>query len=80
MSGYGTEQDDHIRTWRGQRYVAWRCSDCGRAFYSEEPQQGLLEILSPNEKVIDDEEELQAAEEELRKQADEEGDHRYKIS
>jgi hypothetical protein len=80
ISYHGTDQPDHIRTWRGQRYVTWRCSDCGRDFYAEEPQQGLPEEVLADEKMINDEDELRAAEEEVRKQAEEEGDRRYRIN
>jgi hypothetical protein len=77
---HGTEEPDHIRTWRGQRYVTCRCSDCGRDFYTEEPLQGLPEEVLKDEKMLNDEDELRAAEEELRRQADDEGDHRYKLN
>ena len=76
----GTDQPDYVKTWRGQRYVTWRCSDCGRDFYTEEPQQRLLEEVLADEKTIDDEDELRAAEEEVRKQTEEEGDRRYKLN
>lgn len=57
-----------------------RCSDCGRDFYTEEPEQGLPEEALADDKMIDDEDELRAAEEELKRQLEEEGDRRYKIN
>ncbi len=77
---HGTEQSDHIRTWRGQRYVRCRCSDCDRDFYVEEPLQGLEETFLSDDSMIDDEDKLRAAEEDLRRQADDEDDRRYKLN
>jgi hypothetical protein len=80
ISYHATERLDHIRTWRGRRYVTCRCSNCGRDFYTEEPQEGLPEEVLSHDRMIDDEDELHAAEEEMRRQADDEGDHRYKLN
>ncbi len=77
-SYHGTDQPDHIRTWRGQRYVTWKCSDCGRDFYAEEPPQGIPEEALDDDKMVDDEDALSAAEEEVKREADNEGDHRYR--
>ena len=76
----GTEEPDHIKTWRDQRYVRCRCLDCGRDFYVEGPLQGLEETFLSDDSMIDDEDELRAAEEDLRRQADDEDDHRYKLN
>jgi hypothetical protein len=73
-----TEQPDYIRTWRGQRYVTCKCLDCGREFYIEEPAQDIEELIYSDESFIADEDELLAAEEELKRQTDEEDDHRFK--
>lgn len=68
-----TEHSDHIRTWRGQSYIACKCLDCGKEFYIEESARDLEELDS----FIADEDELLAAEEELRRQTDELDDRRY---
>jgi hypothetical protein len=72
------EEPDHIRAWRGQRYATCRCSDCGQDFYVEEPMQSIEETFLSIESVIDDEDKLLAAEEELKRQIDEEDDRRFK--
>ena len=77
-SSLATEQPEYIRIWRGQRYVTCKCLDCGREFYIEEPSQDIEEIILSDDSFIADEDELQAAEEELRRQIDEEDDRRYK--
>ena len=76
-TNYGSDTPD-VRAWRGQRYVNWKCPDCGQTFYADETG-GLTEDSPEDRKVIEDEDELQAAEEEVKKQTDEEGDRRYKI-
>jgi hypothetical protein len=58
--------------------VTCRCLNCGRNFYAEEPPQGLEKLPLMDDRIIDDEDELRAAEEELKRQADDEGDHRYR--
>ncbi|HEY94308.1 MAG TPA: hypothetical protein G4O15_05170 [Dehalococcoidia bacterium] len=73
-----SEQPDYIRTWRGQRYVTCKCLDCEREFYIEEPTQDIEEIILSDDSFIADEDELLAAEEGLRRQADEEDDRRFK--
>lgn len=73
----GTEQPDYIRTWRGQRYVTCKCLECGREFYIEEPAQDIVESILSDESFIADEDELLAAEEELKKQTDEEDDRTF---
>jgi hypothetical protein len=77
ITHHGGGEANYIRTWRGQRYITCRCFDCGNEFYMEEPPQGLTEYFLSDDSLIDDEEALQAAETELKRQADEEGDHRY---
>ena len=76
----GAEEPEYIRTWRGQRYVTCRCSDCGRDFYVEEPMQGLEEAFLSDNSMIDDEDKLHAAEENLRRKADDEDDRKYKLN
>ncbi len=80
ISYHATEWLNHIRTWRSRRYVTCRCADCGRDFYTEEPQEGLPEEVLSNDGMIYDKDELRAAEEEVRREADEEGNHRYKLN
>ena len=75
---HGSEQPDYVRTWRGQRYWDYRCLDCGRTFYTEEPPAGTADVTLPDKSGVDDEEELRRAENELKQEADEEGDHRYR--
>ena len=74
---HGEDSADHIRTWRGQRYVVCRCRNCGREFYAGEPPEGA-DAFATDDRIVEDEEALRAAEEELRRQADEENDRRYK--
>lgn len=57
-----------------------RCSNCKRDFYAEESQQGLEEGVLSDDRVIDDEDELRAAEEEVRRQTEDDGDRRYKLN
>ena len=78
VSSYnGTEQPDYVRTWRGQQYITCRCLDCGQVFYLEGTQQELIEEILSDDEMFNDEEELRAAEDELKRQADDESDHRY---
>jgi len=72
-----TEQPDYIRTWRGQRYITCRCLDCGREFYIEELAQDIEELIFADDGFIADEDELLAAEKELRRQTDEEDDRTF---
>jgi len=55
-----------------------KCLNCGQDFYAEEPQQGFGEGALSDDGVIYDENELRAAEEDLKGQADQEDDRRYK--
>ena len=79
MIPYRDDQPDYVRTWRGQRYLNFRCSSCGRNFYVEEPPEGIDEALLSDDRIIDDEGALNAAEEELRRQTKEDGDNRLQI-
>ncbi len=64
-----------VKSWRGERYVSYRCAACGRDFYDREPPEGMP---GPDDgPTVEDEDALRAAEEEVRKQADEDGDHTY---
>lgn len=75
-SYHGSDQLDYIRAWRGQRYVTCRCFNCQKDFYANEPKSGIKdEALNPSG-LIDDEDELRAAEDELKRQIEEEDDRR----
>jgi hypothetical protein len=73
---HGSDRPDYVRIWRGQRYITCKCLDCGQDFYIEEPPDGLADRLIEEDTMIEDEEELQAAEDELKRQNEEDGDHR----
>lgn len=60
-----------VRVWRGQRFLSYRCLDCGRNFYVPEPAAGPAEDILLNDHTVD-EEELLAAEEDLKRQLAEE--------
>jgi hypothetical protein len=77
-SYHGTDQPDYIRVWRGQRYVTFRCLNCKQDFYAKEPQNGLGEEALSSDSMIDDEDELRAAEDEIKRQIEEEDDRRYR--
>ena len=69
-----TQEGSHVKTWRGQRFSSYRCSHCGWEFYAEEPKGGSD---LDGERMIEDEEQLRAAEEELKRQTDADNDHRF---
>jgi DNA-directed RNA polymerase subunit RPC12/RpoP len=75
---FGNQQPDYIKTWRGKRYLTYRCLSCQTDFSVVEPLEGIDISNHISSELIDDEEELKAAEEELRRDADQEGDHRFK--
>ena len=56
--------------------MTYRCFDCGLEFYGEEPQGGITEEIMPDDHIIDDEEELRMAEDEVRREIEEGGDRR----
>ena len=53
-----------------------RCFDCGQDFYIEEPREGLAGKVITDNEIIDNEEELRAAEDELRRNVEDDGDRR----
>jgi predicted nucleic-acid-binding Zn-ribbon protein len=73
-----TGETNFIKTWRSQRYIPCRCSECGRDFYIEATSQNIVKTLPLDGSIIEDEDELMTAEEELKRQADEENDHRFR--
>ena len=56
--------------------MTYRCYDCGLDFYGEEPPEGITDEIIGDGPVIDDEEALRAAEEEIKRQVEEDGDRR----
>jgi hypothetical protein len=76
ITHHGGAEDNHIRVWRGRRYLTCRCTDCGKDFYLEEPSAVEIDGLVDDDSMIDDEEALRSAENELKKQIDEDGDRR----
>jgi hypothetical protein len=70
-----SEGADYVKIWRGQRYLTCRCSDCGKDFYAAEPAEGLTEESVPGDEIVSDPDELRAAEEELKREVEEENDH-----
>ena len=78
ISLHGSETPSPVKTWRGQRYLTCRCLDCGQDFYSEAPP-GETQLETPeDERLIDNEEELKAAEAELKKEIQENDDRMFK--
>lgn len=73
---YNPDQPDYIRVWRGRRFMTCRCLDCGRDFYAEETAERPASTLMGEDEIVDDEEELRAAEEKLKRQVEDEGDRR----
>ena len=54
-----------------------RCLDCGRDFYGDEPHAEIIDELVSDDQVIDDEEALHDAEEEIRRETEAGDDRRY---
>jgi len=73
---HGTDHPDYVRSWRGQRVLTYRCLDCGLDFYAEERQEGMIDEMMTDDQVIDDEEALREAEEELEMQIEEDDGRR----
>jgi hypothetical protein len=75
---HGTDNPTYVKVWRGQRSLTCRCFDCGRDFYGAEPQGGIPDEVIEADQAIDDEEALCEAENDLKRQVEEEDDRRYK--
>ena len=73
---HGTGHPNYVRIWRGQRSLTYRCLDCGLDFYGKEPQEGITDEIIANDHLIDDEEALRVAEEEIERQVEEDEDRR----
>jgi DNA-directed RNA polymerase subunit RPC12/RpoP len=65
----------HVKVWRGQRFANYRCITCGTEFYADEATPNGP--ASNSDRMIEDEEELRAAEEELKRQTDAKDDRRF---
>jgi len=77
VTHHGGGEAAYAKVWRGQRYLTFRCSSCGQDFYAEDSGQ-IVEIELDNDDRIDDPQALQAAEDELKRQVDEEDDRMFK--
>lgn len=77
ITHHGGDQANYIRTWRGQRHLTCRCLDCERDFYADVSNVAIDSRIDRDDQLIDDEEALRAAENEIKRQADEENDHRF---
>lgn len=73
----GSEYPYTVSTWRGQRYVTCRCSTCGRNFYIEENRAAGAGLLQWDDDRID-EEALEAAEDEIKKQIEADDDRTFR--
>jgi hypothetical protein len=74
---FGNDRADYIKTWRGNRYLTYHCNDCHTEFSIPEPDGGIDVDKQIGSELIDDEEALKAAEEELKRETDQDGDHRF---
>ena len=76
---HGTNDDpSYVKVWRGQRFLTYKCLDCGQNFYTQEPKGGINAANLEDGPIIDDEEALLAAEQELKRQTEEDDDRRYR--
>jgi hypothetical protein len=71
LMAFQAGEPGYVKVWRGERSLRCKCNDCGQDFYAEEPQGGLSENDLADEDAID-QDELRAAEEELKKQVERE--------
>ena len=74
---HGTGNLSYVKIWRGERSLTYRCCDCGKDFYGEEPKEGITDEIIADNGVIDDEEALHAAEEEVKRQGKDDKDVRF---
>jgi hypothetical protein len=75
---HGTGEPDYVKVWRGQRSLTYKCLDCGQNFYAKEPNGGISEETLEDGPIVDDEDVLRAAEEDLKRQTEEDDDRRYR--
>ena len=66
----------YIRIWRGQRFMTCRCLECGQDFYSKYISREHSYKPANEDDIIENEYLLRAAEEEIKKQVDDQDDRR----
>lgn len=71
---HGGDRPAYVKVWRGQRAITFRCFDCGRDFYGEEQTQLAADGIEDGDRLIDDEEALLEAEDEIGRQVEEDDD------
>ena len=77
ITHHGTDSPGYIKVWRGHRYVTFRCLSCSVDFYAEDAGN-IVEIELNNNDIIDDLDALRAAEDELKKQVEEEDNRMFR--
>ncbi len=77
ITHHGGGEAASVKVWRGQRYVTCRCLSCGQDFYTEETGN-IVEIELNNDETIDDAAALQVAEDELKRQSDDNNDRMFR--
>jgi transcription elongation factor Elf1 len=75
---HGGDVPSYVKVWRWQRFLTYKCLDCGQNFYANEPKGGISEKNLEDGPIIDDEDALRAAEEDLKRQTEEDDDRRYR--
>ena len=73
---HGGDHPNYVKVWRGQRTLTYRCVDCGLDFYGAEPQETITDELIADSPLIDDEQALREAEEEMERQIEDDDDRR----
>jgi hypothetical protein len=76
ITHHGMDQANYVRVWRGQRQLTCRCLDCRKDFYADISNTEIERQVMGDNRIIDDEEALSEAENELKREADEQNDHR----
>ena len=77
ITHHGTGEEAYVKVWRGQRYVTYRCQNCGNGFFADECRE-TIEFELTNDESIDGPAALQAAEDELKRQADDNNDRMFR--
>ncbi len=77
ISLHGSDADNPVRTWRGQRYLTCRCLDCGRDFYGAAGSTVTQDNFPDDERLVDNEDELKAAEDALKKEIGDQDDRMF---
>lgn len=76
ITHHGTDHPDYVRVWKGQRFLTCRCFACGKDFYARESVSENTDGIIPEDQLIDDEEALHEAEDEIKRQVREDDDRR----